>query len=104
MDTRIGLSYFRELRLFCGCNAYDRGYNVTESHENPAYLATGAANFRAGMGLRGPQAASLKDDDLIPRWSNATLINVVVVGGQTNPYYQAANMSYSRSISIDKWT
>ena len=46
MDTRIGLSYFRELRLFCGCNAYDRGYNVTESHENPAYLATGTANFR----------------------------------------------------------
>jgi hypothetical protein len=22
---------------------------------------------------------------------------------QTNPYYQVANMSYSRSVSIDKW-
>jgi hypothetical protein len=25
------------------------------------------------------------------------------VGGQTNPYYQVANMSYARSVSIDKW-
>jgi len=25
------------------------------------------------------------------------------VGGQTNPYYQVANMSYLRSVSIDKW-
>jgi hypothetical protein len=31
------------------------------------------------------------------------MINVVVVGGQTNPYYQVANMSYSKSVSIDKW-
>lgn len=28
--------------------------------------------------------------------------NVVVVGGQTNPYYQAAKMSYSRNVSIGK--
>ena len=104
MKLRIGLNCHPTGGFVCGCNASDRGYNLIDSHENPAYLATGAANFRAGMGLRGPQAASLKDDDLIPRWSNATLINVVVVGGQTNPYYQAANMSYSRSISIDKWT
>ncbi len=59
--------------------------------------------FTGGMGVRGPQAASLKDDDLIPRWPSKASINVVVVGGQTNPYYQVANMSYSRSVSIDKW-
>jgi hypothetical protein len=27
-----------------------------------------------------------------------------VVGGQTNPYHQLANMSYRVSVSIDKWT
>jgi hypothetical protein len=59
--------------------------------------------FTGGAALRGPQAASLKDDDLIPRWPSTALINVVVVGGQTNPYYQVANMSYARSVSIDKW-
>lgn len=59
--------------------------------------------FTRGAALRGPQAASLTDDDLIPRWPSTSLINVVVVGGQTNPYYQVANMSYSRSVSIDKW-
>ncbi|HXR16568.1 MAG TPA: hypothetical protein VN777_10260 [Terriglobales bacterium] len=56
-----------------------------------------------GAALRGPQAAGLKDDDLIPRWPSTALINVVVVVGQTNPYYQVANMSYSKSVSIDKW-
>ena len=59
--------------------------------------------FTGGAALRGPQAAGLKDDDLIPRWPSTALINVVVVGGQTNPYYQVANMSYSKSVSIDKW-
>jgi len=60
--------------------------------------------FTGGFSLRGPQAAGLKDGDLIQRWPNKSLINVVVVGGQTNPYYQIANMSYARSVSIDKWT
>jgi hypothetical protein len=59
--------------------------------------------FTGGGSLRGPQAANLKDDDLIPRWPSVQAINMVVVGGQTNPYYQVANMSYSRSVSIDKW-
>jgi hypothetical protein len=59
--------------------------------------------FTGGAALRGPQAAMLKDDDLIPRWPSTSMINIVVVGGQTNPYYQVANMSYSRSVSIDKW-
>jgi hypothetical protein len=59
--------------------------------------------FTGGAALRGPQAAELKDDDLIPRWPRPGMINAVVVGGETNPYYQVANMSYVRSVSIDKW-
>jgi len=59
--------------------------------------------FTGGMALRGPGGANLKDDDLIPRWPNKAMINTIVVGGQTNPYYQVANMSYARSVSIDKW-
>ncbi len=42
--------------------------------------------FTGDAALRGPQAATLKDDDLIPRWPSTASINVVVVGGQTNPY------------------
>ena len=64
---------------------------------------TPPVRIHGGAALRGPQAATLKDDDLIPRWPSTSLINVVVVGGQTNPYYQVANMSYSKSVSIDKW-
>jgi hypothetical protein len=45
----------------------------------------------------------LPDDAEIPRWPRPAMINAVVVGGQTNPYYQVANMSYVRSISIDNW-
>ena len=59
--------------------------------------------FTGGPALRGPEAASLKDDDMIPHWQNASLISVAVVGGQTNPYYQVGNLSYARSVSIDKW-
>ncbi|HXX46188.1 MAG TPA: hypothetical protein VEJ38_15775 [Candidatus Acidoferrales bacterium] len=49
------------------------------------------------------RAPNLKNDDVIPHWPSASLINVVVVGGQTDPYYQVGNLSYSRSVSIDKW-
>lgn len=59
--------------------------------------------FTGGAALRGPHAAELKDDDLIPRSPRPAMLNVVVVGGQTNPYYQVANLSYLRSVSIDKW-
>jgi len=52
---------------------------------------------------RGPEAANLKDDDVIPKWQKADAFNLVVVGGQTNPYHQLANMSYRVSVSIDKW-
>ena len=41
---------------------------------------------------------------MIPKWPRADSYNFVVVGGQTNPYHQLANMSYRVSVSIDKWT
>jgi len=53
---------------------------------------------------RGPEAASLTDDSVIPKWPKADAFNFVVCGGQTNPYHQLANMSYRLSVSIDKWT
>jgi hypothetical protein len=64
-----------------------------------ASLAVLCGSARAGDNKK----ANLKDGYLIPRWPSVQSINVVVVGEQTNPYYQVANMSYSRSVSIDKW-
>ena len=52
---------------------------------------------------RGPEAAGLTDDSVIPKWQKADAYNFVVCGGQTNPYHQLANMSYRISVSIDKW-
>jgi hypothetical protein len=45
----------------------------------------------------------LPDDAVIPHFPRASSFNVVVTGGQTNAYPQAANMSYGVSVSIDKW-
>jgi hypothetical protein len=52
---------------------------------------------------RGPEAANLTDDSVIPKWPRADAYNFVVCGGQTNPYHQLGNMSYRLSVSIDKW-
>ena len=52
--------------------------------------------------LQGPNA-NLPDDAMMPRWQRADAINLVVVGGQTNPYHMVGNMRYVVSISIDKW-
>jgi hypothetical protein len=52
---------------------------------------------------RGPAAANLTDDSVVPKWSRTDAFNIVVVGGETNPYHQIANMSYRVSVSIDKW-
>ncbi len=52
---------------------------------------------------RGPEAANLTDDSVIPKWPKADAYQFVVCGGQTNPYHQLANMSYRLSVSIDKW-
>ena len=52
---------------------------------------------------RGPEAANLTDDSIVPKWQRPDAFNFIVVGGQTNPYHQLANMSYRVSSSIDKW-
>jgi hypothetical protein len=56
-----------------------------------------------GLRFSGPQAATLPDDARIPIFRNASYLNIVVVGGETNPYHMVANMSYRGSVSIDKW-
>ena len=45
----------------------------------------------------------MPDDVVIPHFPRPESFNIVVTGGQTNAYPQAANMSYGVSISIDKW-
>jgi hypothetical protein len=43
------------------------------------------------------------DDTVIPWWPKPEDINLVVAGGQTNPFFQLGNLSYRVSVSIDKW-
>jgi hypothetical protein len=45
----------------------------------------------------------LDDEVMIPRWPHENDINVVVAGGQTNAFFQAGSLSYTVSVSIDKW-
>jgi hypothetical protein len=45
----------------------------------------------------------LPDEARIPCWPKADDINLVVMGGQTNTFFQVGNMNYIRSVSIDKW-
>jgi hypothetical protein len=52
---------------------------------------------------RGPEAANLTDESIVPKWPKADAFNFIVVGGQTNPYHQIGNLSYRMSVSIDKW-
>ena len=47
---------------------------------------------------RGPQAANLTDDMMIPKWPRADSFNFVAVGGQTNPYHQLANHHAGKSL------
>jgi hypothetical protein len=60
---------------------------------------------RALKGLE-PYATWYKmpDDAVIPRWPHRDDINVVVAGGQTNAFFQGGSLSYTVSVSIDKWT
>ncbi len=54
---------------------------------------------------REPYATWYKvaEDTLIPWFPKAKNINFVVCGGQTNAFFQIANMNHGRSASIDKW-
>jgi len=52
---------------------------------------------------RGMDPAKLTDDSIVPKWGTKDSFTFIVIGGQTNPYHQLANMSYRGSSSIDKW-
>ncbi|HKV38968.1 MAG TPA: hypothetical protein VJX67_07130 [Blastocatellia bacterium] len=45
----------------------------------------------------------LPSDELIAPYSQPENINIVVVGGETNPLWQTTDFSYSQSGSIDEW-
>jgi hypothetical protein len=40
---------------------------------------------------------------MIPRWAKPDYTNVAVASGETNTFFQAGNLSFRRSISVDKW-
>ena len=96
----------------------ERGYDTKEKlaewlHKNTTQTVKDYKNrnfsylFEYPRALRGEEPYAtwykLPDDAVIPRWPKADHINIVVAGGQTNAYFQAATMSYGTSISIDKW-
>jgi hypothetical protein len=45
----------------------------------------------------------LPDDALIPRFIRPQDITIVVAGGQTQARFQAGNLRYTMSVSVDKW-
>jgi hypothetical protein len=46
---------------------------------------------------------SLPDDAVIPRFIRLRDINILVAGGRTQSRFQAGNLRYATSVSIDKW-
>ena len=40
---------------------------------------------------------------MIPVWANPDCINIIVVGGETNPVWFAGDFGYLGSASIDEW-
>ena len=45
----------------------------------------------------------LPDDELIAPYNDPQNINIVVVGGETNAFWQTTDFAYSVSASIDEW-
>ena len=97
---------------------HNRGYDTKEKLIDWLYKNTNqtvkdyksrdfAYGFDYPRALKGlePYATWYKmpDDAVIPRWPHVSDINVVVVGGQTNAFFQGGCLSYGVSISIDKW-
>jgi hypothetical protein len=52
-----------------------------------------------------PFASWLKQprDSLLHRFDNPQAINIIVVGGEVNPFFQAGDFRYLKSASIDAW-
>ncbi|MBZ5694124.1 MAG: hypothetical protein LAN36_02055 [Acidobacteriia bacterium] len=97
---------------------HERGYDTKEKLIDWLYKNTTqsvkdykgrdfAYGFDYPRSLKGlePYATWYKmpDDAMIPRWPHLDDINVVVVGGQTNAFFQCGCLSYGVSVSIDKW-
>lgn len=46
---------------------------------------------------------TLPSEALIPRYPNPKGINLVVVGGKTNAFWQAGDFKYQGSALVDEW-
>jgi hypothetical protein len=81
-----------------------KNYTVTAKEYRESFLAHVWLYPRALKGEE-PMASwwKLPDDAPIPLFPRAENIELVVCGGQTNAFFQVANMNYGRSFSIDKW-
>jgi len=81
-------------------------------HENVKYRQ-GVLDYQLVINYIEPQARKgvepfaswldLPKNAMIPRFDDPGGINVVVVGGETNAYWFAADFSYLKSASIDQW-
>jgi hypothetical protein len=72
-------------------------------YRDESYVA--ANDFpQAAKGIQ-PYASwsKLPDTAMIPRFASPKDINIVVAGGETQASFQAGNLKYITSISIDKW-
>jgi len=65
------------------------------------------AGFAAGLAKQGVEPfaswAKLPKDALIAPRRLPDDINIVVVGGETNPMWITTDFAYTRSVSVDKW-
>ena len=66
-----------------------------------------APGFTLPMALTGvePFASYLKlpGDAVIPRFVSPETINIIIVGAETNPYWQAGDFLWQTTTSVDKW-
>ncbi len=66
-----------------------------------------AETFHKPVGIKGiePYATWLKlpKDTMIPFWATPDFIHIIIVGGETNPFWYAGDFGYIESASIDRW-
>ncbi len=84
--------------------AYDNTRIKVEDYWNHYYLIQ---NFILPLGQKGtePYASWLKlpKGSLIPRFVNPSKLNIIVVGGETNLFWQLGDFSFVTATSVDKW-
>ena len=47
--------------------------------------------------------AKLPKDSLLAPFNDSSQINIIVVGGETNPLWLTTDFLYTQSASVDKW-